>query len=427
MLDLTLKLGVGIGNLLTSVALPAEFTAMPFNLFKSGSRYTTDYDYTADRPTGVEKWIDVVNGNDSNDGNTESSAYRTLAQAASAGANVYYIKSGYYLLNDYFTEGYEFTRDTALIAVDGPGTVLISNAHKADEFSWTDLGNGVYSTVYRNSNTFASDINTVVDMTYVNDSEYTLVDGTTPTPLTMTQQSSVANLNSSSGHGFYDPDTLELHIKTHDGREPDSDVIIMRMFNTTWTTNRDITLYMDGLEVWGRRPLTFGNNLGEGTGLFVAHKCGFRYSNGLGALVFDGVAETRLIGVKVGGSVNHDGISYNNNSSTAICRHLEVDCEGTRTGDNSSDQGSTGHDNRVSIVRLNGDYSNNSGHGTEETQGSQSANYGCKMNGNNGYGVRSTSGSKVWIQDCDLSGNGSGATDAILGTTLIDLGGNTLT
>lgn len=396
----------------SNIILPLGFGWTPsFPILKTQGIYHSGYSLADDIPAeGTGKFINKSSGSDSNNGDTSGTAYASLQKANDEGANTYYISTGDYLLGDGFDPTHEFTRDTSLIAVDGPGTVrLISGFSGADQ-TWTDEGDGVYSATYRGSVTSLTDINVIIDYTNpTNNSDYTLVDGTTDLPVPMGTEASQAALGLSSGHAYYDPDSTVIYVKTHDSREPDSDVIFIDMQNLIFTTNQDVTIYAEGIEFWGRRAVQFGNNIGADAGKFIGYRSGFRYGDGVACLYFDGVADTRLIECEGTSNKNSDGISYNNNASGAICRHLELGCKGLLNGDNNADQGSTGHDNNVFIIRLEGTYNEN-GRGTEETENSQSVNYGCTYSDNDDYGIVQSAGGEVWYADATFSGNGTGNT-----------------
>lgn len=415
------------GDTRTLITIPTAFSSEwtpDFNIYESGRSYTTDY-VPVKPALGTVKWVDVVNGLDTNNGDTEVTAYKTLAMAAAQGANTYYIKSGDYFLPNGFTSIYEFIRDTSLIAVDGVGTVRIGMINRASEYTWTLTTNNTYVATYRATNVFATDINTVLDLTHTGDSIYKLLDGTTPVPTPMTERASQATLESGSGHAFFDPDSLLIYVKTHDGRVPDSNVLLINMNGLSWTTNQNIDIYVEGIEFWARRPMSFSNNIGQNQGSFVGYRSAFRYSRGLANLFFDGVGDTRLVECVASHSIDWDGFSYNNTASgvpAVQCRHLEVNCLSYRNGENSADQGSTAHDDDTLVIRLNG-HLNNNRVGFEDTQSSLTLNYGVTATGNVEEGARVTSLAQFWLRNCTLTGNGISGINTS-GGTYNDLGGN---
>lgn len=399
----------------------SEFTVTEGNVLN----YKTTYDPEISKPSGTVKWVDVVNGNDTNNGDTEVTAYKTLSRAYSQGAVVFNVKTGFYSRDEVFGSNFEFSRSVYINAVDGVGTVKLIQGYRASDLAWVFEGNGVYSSTYRTSNSFLTDVNTVVDMADNGDSEYKLKDGVTNLPNVMNQLSSEALLASSVGHSFYDPDSLEIHVKTYDGREPDSDVFLITMDVITNTTNRNITLYFDGIECWARRPINFGNNLGVDQGLFIGVNSAFRFSNGVANVYLDGVANSRLVNCDVSSSINNDGMSYNNNSSTAICQHLELGCRYYKNGDNSSDQGSTIHDERTSVLSVNCEYLENE-NGIVDVDNGQRVIVGSNIKDNLRYGLQTFGFVSLWYKDCVVTGNLTANVSQESASVITDLGGNTV-
>ena len=284
------------------VSLPANFGWQPtdFAIYGSGvGGYSTTYDPKDDKPTGTTKWVDNVNGSDSNDGNTEGTAYKTIDAAVSAGAVVVNIKPGNYWRNDAMTAGFEPTSDIALVAVDGAGTVKISRAEDFSDLpSWTSEGLNTYSTT-------RSNVRTVLDLDDAGHATRTLTDGLTPVPVPMEKVADLAAVQAHAGKAWAQVGST-LYVKTHDGRAPDIDVLPILIERNIRIVNRDITLYLEGLEIWGDRPLFMDYGTTDNDARVVAVDCGFRYSGDFDNVYLDGCKNSRLIRCKTSHQLSSD-------------------------------------------------------------------------------------------------------------------------
>ncbi len=406
------------------VSLPQNFGWTPdFSITGGGlGGYAASYNPLSDKPSGTTLWVDNTNGNDTTGDGSEGSPYRTIAKAVTENAVVVNIKTGDYWRNDSWAAQLDPTSDIAFVAVDGAGTVRLGRIEDFSDLpSWSDEGSNTWSTTRSNTNT-------VLDTTETGHASKTLVDGVTPVPLPMTEVSDLAAVQAHSGHAWAQVGTT-LYVKTHDLREPDSDVLPIITERNMRVVNRDITLYLEGIEIWGDRPAYFDMSTSN-TARFVAYNCGFRFSSENDNVYFDGVNHTRLIDCKISHNlVSDDGINYDRNSGSAPETFgLEVNCESFANGDSTNDNGSTTHDPSVYVIRLNGDYGDNPGPGIVDSSGARAVNLGCKSNdGFIGIQVGTYSGDTPaiqWNKDCQATGNSSFGRDRSTGGLQFDLGGN---
>lgn len=422
-----LGLGLGISkNLLSSIVLPNAFGWTPDFAIRGSDTggYTTSYNPLDDKPTGTTKWVDNVNGSNGNSGDTEGDAYETINHAITAGADVINIKAGRYFRNDSWASQLDPTKSIAFVATDGPGTVIIGRGQEG--LSWSSEGSDTYSTT-------RSNVRFVIDFTEAGHATKKLKDGNTAVPVVATEVADLAAVQASSGHAWAQVGST-LYFKTHDLRAPDADVVPFLIERNTRVANKDITLYMDGLEVWGDRPFFHkytDDALNSAKAIGV--DCGFRFSGENDNVAIDNIAEARFIRCDASNNLaSEDGFNYDRTQTlnTPDLTFLEVDCEGYENGDSINDNGSTSHDDNVFGIRLNGSYTDNFGPGVIDVEGAQTVNYGVTSSDNyEGFtvGTAGAANSKMWLKDIVASGNSNFDLNQSTGGEMFDLGGNTFT
>ena len=288
-LTLGLTLGLTGTNTSDSVSFPANAPVSPGYQVTGNAAdgYSTTYSETSDIPaTGTEFYV-ATTGNDSTGDGSSSTPYRTIEKARSEGGNTIRVSSGTYTTSQIPEDWAITTANLRLVAEDGPGTVIMG--HFAESLSWSQEA-GPNDDVY--SVSIATTVNDVVDLTDTYAGE-TLKDGTTGTPVPLSEQTSVANCQANAGSFFYDSGTLYVH--THDSRAPDGDVLAL-LAKDIWAISNmtTATLYLDGIEFCGNDPLKVTANSSSNTAKVVCVDCGFRYSQGISCSVID-VATVRII------------------------------------------------------------------------------------------------------------------------------------
>lgn len=246
-----LKLGLSIGSGKASgrkmVSIPANFRWNPsFKIYEQNGVYETDIDYTSLRPTGVVKYFSKA-GNDSSDGNTPATAYRTLEKGRTVNANVYMIGAGFWDRSDGFSAA-NFAPNginVAFVAYEGAGTVNLSRAYSG--LSWvqqSDPNGSVYLTT-------AATLEAVIDLTDGQVGRY-LADGSSLVPKKLTSVASVAACQALAGSYYYTGTSLYVH--TWDGRAPDSNIKVLSTEGFMWFTyGTTQTFGYEGCNLFGRR------------------------------------------------------------------------------------------------------------------------------------------------------------------------------
>lgn len=267
-----LTLGRAAPNAGSAVEYPFGFLSNwqpEFNIAGSGvGGYRTDYNPALDKPTGITLWVDNTSGDDTTGNGSQSTPYKTIAKAVTEGADIINIKSGNYWRNDSWVSEFQPAKDMAFVAIDGPGTVKIGRG--VEGLSWSSVGSNSYSTT-------RSNVRTVLDFTEAGHATKKLKDGITPVLLPMEKLADLAAVQASAGHSWAQVGTT-LYVKTHDGRAPDADIVPLLIERNTRLVDADITLYFEGLEIFGDRPIFFYFNNVSNTARFVGVNCGFRYS-----------------------------------------------------------------------------------------------------------------------------------------------------
>ena len=424
-----MTIGISIGRAATRApnqnSYPTAFTNRwnpDFNVTGNAAEgYGSDYNPKLDKPTGTTLWVDNNNGDNTTGDGSQSLPYKTIAKAVDEGADIVNIKAGRYWRLDSWEDQFSPAKSMAFVAVDGPGTVIIGRG--AEDLSWESEGSGTYSTT-------RSSVRSVLDFTETGHATKTLKDRATPVPLPMEKVANLAAVQAHAGHAWAQ-DGSTLYVKTHDSRAPDEDVVPLMIERNTRLVDADITLYFEGLEIFGDRPIYFYFNNVDNTAKFIGVDCGFRYSGDSDNAAFDTVSDIRLINCTASHNVNsEDGFDYkrsNPNFSPSV-KFLEVNCESFENGDSDNDNGSTTHHSEVYGIRIGGEYSNNPGPGLADTQGAWVLNYGVIAN-NNYIGFQSgtfddVNPSVVFVKDCSASGNSQYDRDRSSGGQLISLGGN---
>jgi hypothetical protein len=400
-----------VGIFSAEVEEPTLFTEYWDSGITVYSNSTTSFDHTTLKPSGTERWVDLVNGDNSNDGSSRAQAYADIPTAEADNPAVINLVSGvYHDGNGVFSgfDGYNPTVDTALVAADGAGTVIIFRGRLGDYFTWTQQSSpndNVYSTTRNN-------VTNIVDRTHTRSGEY-LTDGTTEVPIPYDKESSIANVQANAGSWYETGGTLYIH--THDSREPDEDVYVMLAVDNVDVTN-DITLYAEGIEFWGRRPVKLSYS-GTNDGTFVGYKSAFRYADTTAGLDIRDAAYSYCVECSSTDN-NSDGFGYSiDNSHNTVLKFFEERTFAARNGwdaQDNNDNGSTAHDEAVGI-RVGSEYTANYGPNMVDVLGAKSWNYDIYAHNSNGTSsgdsnfqtgtYNDNSPSIVWIQNSRSAGS----------------------
>jgi len=423
-LELGLGLRRGSATGTATVSIPSEFGWTPdFTISGSGvGGYTTSYNPENDKPSGTTYWIDSTNGNDTTGDGSEGNPYKTLAKGVTEGGVVLNIKSGNYWRNDGLPLSFNPSSSIALVAIDGVGTVRMGRIEDPSDLTWSDEGSGAYSTT-------RPSVRTVLDLTAAGDSDMTLADGVTDVPIPFTEVADLAAVQASSGNAWAQVGST-LYVKTFDSRQPDGDVLPILIEENMEIVNKNITLYIEGIDIWGDQPLYMDYGV-DNTAKCVTVDSTFGYSGDFDNYYIDGVEDVRNIRCKVYYQISSDdGFNYDKNSIAPSYVHiLEQDCEGMKCGDGTNDNASTTHDTDTFIIRVNGNYHNQDGPAVADTAGARALNYGVTAT-DSYIGIQvGTAAAGIpaiqWNKDCSVSNISQDGRSRASGGIQFDLGGNT--
>lgn len=411
-------------SFLSSLPLPAQFPWQPdFGVFNEDGVYSTNYKPENDKPAGAPVWVST-SGDDSSGDGSEANPYRSIKTARENGS-VVHIKSGFYADSTAdFAMG--VSEDMALVAVDGPGSVIWASA--PESLVWTLESGNVYRAGVGNA------VDTVVDLTLPRAGEF-LKDGVSGLPDLYSEQSSINDVQNNAGSFYYNSGVLYLH--THDGRLPDDS--IKPLWNKSiWSTiNVQHTVYLEGIEFWGADPLLLNGQTVLESSKLVAVDCGFRFSNTGSNVRCVSIKSSCLVRCAVSDSFG-DGFSYANNSSVFEQTILELDCTAIRSGrvsgGDDNNNGSTAHKN-CSVIRINSVYDTSQGPVVADVLGTHalcfnvdSRNANSDRGDNHSSDASFSAGSfgandrvtRMWLFDCKASGSGHDRTVSTGGTIISD-------
>ena len=365
------------------------------------------FDVSSYKPSGKYYYVDYSNGNDTNDGLTLSSAFKTVGKAKSMTDSVgAYLAEGLYprsgtLFND------PITKPFALVAVEGHDVWYTS--HSNSIFAPVRSMPGVYHATRSALGTFIADKKHVTD----------------GLPYDLKQLPRASEVATEPGSYAFVGDKLYVHLI--DGREPDADVILPANGNLTVAQGGN-DLYLEGINfVGGQSPIHVQNT---STGLrprVFGKDCNFLYSGteNNDAVMLQGVELSIFQNCKAGRGLK-DGFNYHWRNNI-VPKSIEINCQGFDNGNDTddNDQGSTTHDGG-SIIRINGAYYRNKGANLAEdaTVGdspTESLNLGCvgfesfSPNPLRAVNFDCYDGVKMWLDGCigygspyDLSQRGAG-------------------
>ena len=242
------------------IVLPSGMNiAMPFTIETSGSLYkiSDDFDIKERANIAVSKtyFVDSVLGDDSNNGTSEATPFKTLTRVESnADADRIYVKRGSYFHKN--ERPISITRSVEVIAY-GEGDKPVISADTSNQFGTFSQTDNYYSA------TAVDYVGRLID-TSVLDS-----DGQ-PRPYTMA--ASISDVNSTQGSFFWVGNVI--YVRTFDDRTPDSALIYLD--NLAYRTRLDnTTQYFENIEFFSSVQLQ--NNTGAGGSKSYFLNCNLTY------------------------------------------------------------------------------------------------------------------------------------------------------
>ena len=332
-----------------------------------GNFEVIDFDIRQYIPSGKTYYVDKEKGSSENTGLTIDSPLGTLAQAYNKpDCAVIRVAEGKYNRAEGLHSAGQIKKDLAIIALEGH-EVELHAGNPMVEWQLVSGHTGVYSS-YRGGG-----LPYIVDTTETN--EY----GAYKKLTKVNTVEDVENTPASYAHIG-----TTVYTRLHDSRKPDNETVWVMTDANTIETIGEVTLYLEGITVYGgSNPV---NVMNEATGLrprVYGKDCDFFYSGSeyRDAVQLQGVYLSIFENCRAGLALK-DGFNYHWRNGIAPLS-IEINCQGFDNGNDSddNDQGSTTHDGG-SIIRINGAYFRNSGANIAEdaTVGefpTESLNLGC--------------------------------------------------
>ena len=328
----------------------------------NNGNFKVNFDVEKLRPFGKRYHVDVVNGNDSNNGLSQQTALKTMTAAYNKPDIVEMVLySGIYYRNDTL-QGIDITKDLSIIGAYGEKPLITS----ATKMILTP--NTSYSNVYQME---TSGVTGLFDLKNRNENQDYYI---------LKQVDSISEVSLTPGSYYHDGSVL--YLSTVDGRVPDDDIIrlsgglpIKQMGNST--------LYLENLEILaGNSALDVEAIDGQRAPRVYGKNCKFKFSatDGWNCVYIKG-AELSIMQNCDFSYSKKDGINYARQGEHSV-QAVEIDCSGTNNGTYgaSNDQVTTVH-NDCRIIRINGtyekSYGNNIGDSGSTTYVCESWNLGC--------------------------------------------------
>lgn len=336
----------------TKVNTPNLFTwkdsPLEGKIYKNQSDYRIDFnidDYKVNK--GITYYVDQSKGNDTNDGLSSSTSFRSLSKAITqtdvgevvmCGGSLFYING---------MKGTTISKDIIIRGYLG-NQIMICNHDAISPSLWTQ--NETYNKVYSTPKT---------NVYCVVDSRRYTEDGDT---LSFTKVTSLEECQNTSDSFYYDDTNVYVNYKN--GTAPRYDLYIIDNSKCTLEVS-GATVFLENLRILGGFTASNGSNIYAKNCRFEYSGCGSCYNiNGGNSIAYNCIA--------VGSS--NDGFSY------STCNAIEINCIGKNNGmfaPTGISNGSTSHVGSK-VIRVNGQYYNNYGPNVADVQdNTQSWNLGC--------------------------------------------------
>jgi len=378
-------------NSVQNIDIPSGFTHPLFSTLsiKMEGGKAVIQDYTVDTYRGTYtsdtfRYVDIVNGVDTNNGLTPATAYKTLTKLNGTIFRRAYISAGNYAATSHL-----FRYGTGNRELIGTGEVNICKGYTGNELTWTDEGSGVFSAI-------VSSVITVVDSLQRNAENL---------PLRLTKKTTLAEASATNSF-YYNSSITKLYVHLLSGLVPALNILVS---NGTHNAEIETNQFCDNITfVGGIRPIQNSATL-----LYSLYKnCKFLYALG------DGIQVRGKWGMWLDKCISAyhqaDGANYKLNVNN--CYMVEDGCTFYNCGgaDNSglldgSNNASSMHDTCIGL-RLNGSYYNTEGAQVHDVNSAKSLNVNCNSGestsviaGNkSSFAVATTTGESatMWLDRC---------------------------
>jgi hypothetical protein len=331
---------------------PSWFTwkDAPIQIFSDGTNFYTPFDVSVFKNTGGKTiYVDPINGVDTNDGLTWSTAVTKMDKAYSLASDndTIMMKAGIYKRTRVISASTIIDKNINIVSDGG-----VVRWYQADDHTYTKTtgATNVYQTARNN-------------ITHVIDLQLQPVNGET---IALKAVNSIAECDALEGSYYNDGTNTYIHMFGHIAPNNNNVVILLQTGNPclkVTNTVKNINLYVEGIEFFGGTANIYVSNSASFTDPNVYMKnCKMRYSSTLNAVHILGAKRAFFQKCEASYSVL-DGFNYHL-ANGKVVYSIEVDCLGRGNGNNTLstnvNNGSTTHDGSKAI-RINCTYYENMG------------------------------------------------------------------
>ncbi len=341
------------------------------------------------KPIPIAKYVDSVNGLDTNSGDDWSNAYKTLTKLKSSAFDKAYLASGNYtdLINN------NFSTDREYISV---GMSNMAYGYLGSSRTWTNSGGGVWT------NPITADAISCIDSdrfdSYGN-------------PFSLLRANSLIDCQNTPDSYFKDSVTGLMNIHTNDGSSPARTSII---FSVSQMVVHAGTNYCENIRFIGGVAISISNATKS---VFTAEKCHFSFNSTGNGIKAEGninlfISECRSYDNFFDGFNYHERYGFNP-------YFVESNCIGYENGKNNSssiNNGSTAHESVIGL-RVGCLYFNNEGPNVHDVNNAKTWNVDCvsfnsvsiNPDRRSDFALSAINGElcKMWLDGCGTKDDGS--------------------
>ena len=294
----------------------------------------------------VEKYVDAINGSNSNDGNSWNTAYKSFQVAEATNPDRVYLKGGY----NYGTLLSNLNNDIEIITVGSKSNLFYGVS--GEQRTWTDQTTGVWS------NVLTGDVQNIFDY-----NDHDIYGGLVP----YIKATDLSTCQNNPGSWFKDGNTNTIYVHTKDGLTVSNNKYALVINNISINTTAEY-IYTEKINILG--GLSSYSAL---QAYRVFKDTDFCYSALVNGLLVSGPYIKAYLENSRAYNNHLDGFNYRENAQI-----IEMGCSAFNNGFSNSgiNNGSTGHDT-AKIVRINGIYHGNEGPQVHDVNDSQSLNIDC--------------------------------------------------
>lgn len=340
------------------ISIPSGFDhpMAPFNIIRSAGGSAEIVNFTKDTlrkklNAPVIKYVDQINGNDANTGDSWVQAYKSFTQLRLVAFDRAFIAKGNYAS----VSNPIFTTENEIISVGGNSTVSFGVI--GTERTWVSVGSGTFS------NSLTAAVTVVLDTSkFDTDGDY----------FRLTPKTSLADVQTTPDSFWKDSSTNTLYVHYADGLTPSRTSAVMAISQITHTNGHNN--YRENIDF----ILGTSTNNTTATASTVNHvNCAYLFNTTTNGFYMRG--NVNIYAEKCRAAKNFlDGFNYHESSSRNPAG-IEFRCIGYKNGENNTssiNNGSTTHEN-VRILRVGGIYFNNEGPNVHDVNTAKSLNIDC--------------------------------------------------